>query len=34
LLENGLMIAILTGEGRPAPGSDTERAQAFNTMVA
>lgn len=34
LLENGLMIAVLTAEGRPAPGSDMERARAFNTMVA
>jgi len=34
LLENGLMIAILTAEGRPAPGGDLERARAFNTMVA
>jgi len=34
LLENGLMMAILTAEGRAIPTTDEDRAMAFNTMVA
>jgi hypothetical protein len=34
LLENGLMIAILTAEGRADPRTDEDRVKSFNTMVA
>ncbi|HXW31103.1 MAG TPA: lipocalin-like domain-containing protein [Xanthobacteraceae bacterium] len=34
LLSNGRMSAIVTAEGRTAPGSDEERGAAFRSMVA
>lgn len=34
LLENGLMMAILTAEGRTIPMTNEDRAMAFNTVIA
>lgn len=34
LQENGLMIAILTAEGRTVPKTDADRVNAFNTVIA
>ena len=34
LLENGLMMVILTAEGRPIPITKEDRAAAFNTVIA
>ena len=34
LLENGLMTAILTAEGRKIPKTNEDRAEAFNTIIA
>jgi len=34
LQDNGLMIAILTAEGRKVPKTDEDRVDAFNTVIA
>jgi hypothetical protein len=34
ILENGLMMAMLTAEGRLIPKADEDRVKAFNTMFA
>jgi hypothetical protein len=34
LLDNGLMMAILTAEGRPVPKTSEDRVVAFNTVIA
>jgi hypothetical protein len=34
LLENGLMMAIVTAEDRPKPKTNADRAMAFNTLIA
>jgi hypothetical protein len=34
LLENGLMMVILTAERRPIPTTNEDRAAAFNTVIA
>jgi hypothetical protein len=31
---DGLWLALVTGEGRPVPKTDAERAQALRTMIA
>src|SRR5436190_7947857 len=31
---DGLWLALVTGEGRPVPNTDAERAQALRTMIA
>ena len=34
LHENGLMVAILSADGRKVPKTDEDRAKAFNTVIA